>query len=262
MNRIPRPARIAFALGIIGLGMLGVVYGDFASGWPAWVPWRQALLYAAAGLMLLGGAGLLFTRTASVSVRMLLPYLLLWTSLRIPALVMAPQIEVNWFAVGETAVLAAAAWVLFADLCAARDGSIVRFASGERGQRVARTLFGLSLLAFGLSHFIYHRETVAFVPSWLPFRSGWAYLTGAGHMAAGLGVLLAIYPRLAATMEAAMLTVFTVLVWIPAVIAAPTSRNNWSELAISWAITAGALVVAGDERLGAIRRIGSSGADK
>jgi uncharacterized membrane protein len=58
---------MVFALGMIGLGLLGVVYGDFASGWPSWVPWRHALLYAAAALMLLGGAGLLFARTAPIA---------------------------------------------------------------------------------------------------------------------------------------------------------------------------------------------------
>jgi uncharacterized membrane protein len=245
MNRIPPPARVAFALGIMGLGALGIVYGDFASAWPAWVPWRQALLYAAAAVMLLGGAGLLIARTASIGLAMLLPSLLLWMSLRMPALLAAPLIEVNWFAVGETAVLAAGAWVLFADFRTAREGSILRFAAGERGRRIARMLFALSLLAFGLSHFFYSRETVALVPAWLPWGIGWAYLTGAGHLAAGLGVLLSIRPRLAATMEAAMLTIFTVLVWIPRIIAAPATRNDWGEFVISWAIAAGAWLVAG-----------------
>src|SRR5438552_13762061 len=60
MNRIPRPARIAFALGMLGLGILLVVYGDFALGWPAWVPWRGPLVHVAAACLLLGGAGLLF----------------------------------------------------------------------------------------------------------------------------------------------------------------------------------------------------------
>jgi uncharacterized membrane protein len=100
------------------------------------------------------------------------------------------------------------------------------------------------LLAFGLSHFFYTRETVALVPAWLPLRKGWAYLTGAGHLAAGLGVLLSIHPRLAATMEAAMLAIFTALVWIPAIVARSPTRFAWWEFAISWAITAGAWVVA------------------
>ena len=41
-----------------------------------------------------------------------------------------------------------------------------------------------------------------------------------------------------------MLTAFTVLVWIPAIAAAPSSQAAWSELTISWAVSAGAWVVA------------------
>jgi len=237
-----RPARIAFALGIIGLGTLGFVYGDFASGWPSWVPWRQASLYTASAVMVLGGAGLVFSRPASISILILLPYLALWMLLRVPALIAAPQVEVNWFSVGETAVLVAGAWVLCAGLRAPRDGSVV---TGARGLPLARRLFALALLAFGLSHFFYSRETAALVPAWLPAHRGWAFLTGAGHCAAGLGVLLSIYPRLSATMEAAMLAIFTALVWIPAIFTAPTSRNNWGEFVLSWAIAASAWVVAG-----------------
>ena len=245
MSQIRPLARTTFALGIIGLGALGVVYGDFASSWPSWVPWRQPLLYAASAIMLLGGAGLLLTRTARIAVRLLLPYLLIWMALRIPYVVKAPQVEVNWLAVGEVAVLAAGAWALFAELGGASDGASLQFATGDRGRLVARLLLGLSLVWFGLSHFFYLKQTVSLIPAYFPFPTGWAYLTGAAHAAAGLGVLLSIYPRLAATMEAAMLGIFTALVWIPAVVTAPKVQGNWSEFVLSWAIGAGAWVVAG-----------------
>ena len=41
-----------------------------------------------------------------------------------------------------------------------------------------------------------------------------------------------------------MLSVFTVLVWIPLILAAPTSRGSWSEFTLSWAISGAAWVVA------------------
>jgi uncharacterized membrane protein len=110
--------------------------------------------------------------------------------------------------------------------------------------RLARILFGLALPAFGFSHFAYPGQTTPLVPAWLPFRAGWTYLTGAAHTAAGIGVLFSIHPRLAATMEAAMLGVFTILVWPPAVLATPTSLSLWTEFLMSWAIAAGAWVVA------------------
>jgi uncharacterized membrane protein len=247
MSRNQQLARILFALGMVSLGILALVYGDFGLVWysvPAWVPWRQGFAYASGIIMLGGGAGLLFKRSASLSARILLPYLLIWLLLRVPALAAAPLTEVNWQNAGELAVLAAGGWVLFATLAEVREGSKLQFATGENGIRIARIVFAVSLPAFGLSHFVYAGQTTGLVPTWIPFRTGWAYLTGAGHIAAGIGVLFWIYPRLAATMEAAMLSVFTLLIWVPAVLAAPTSLPQWTEFVISSAITAGAWVVA------------------
>ena len=86
----------SFAASMAALGILGFVYGDFAIVWQpvaAWVPGRTCLAYASGFLMLFGGAGLLFQGTLKWSVRILFPYLILWTLLKVPALVVAPQIE-------------------------------------------------------------------------------------------------------------------------------------------------------------------------
>jgi uncharacterized membrane protein len=248
MDRNQQAARILFSLGMVGLGILALTYGDFALQWqpvPEWVPWRKPLAYASGIIMLAGGVGLLSGRTAALSIRILFPYLLAWwLLLKVPNVVTAPQIEVNWLGCGEIAVLLAGGWVLFAQLAALREESPLRFAVGDNAFRNARLLFGVALLPIGLSHFVYATQTAALVPAWFPARIGWAYLTGAGHLAAGIGVLFSIYPRLAAAMEAGMLSVFTLVVWIPAVVAAPTTRLPWTAFVISWAITAGAWVVA------------------
>jgi uncharacterized membrane protein len=123
-------------------------------------------------------------------------------------------------------------------------GGWVLFATDKRAVRIAQLVFGAALIPFGLAHFVYLDQTAPLVPAWLPFHTGWAYFTGAAQIAAGFGVLLGIYPRLAAAMEAAMLSAFTGLVWIPAILAAPTKQFVWSEFTISWAISAGAWVVA------------------
>ena len=88
------------------------------------------------------------------------------------------------------------------------------------------------------------KATADLVPAWLPYREGWAYLTGAGHIAAGLGVLFSIFPRVAAMAEAGMIGVFTILVWIPAIVAAPKTRLPWTAFFISWAIASAAWAVA------------------
>jgi uncharacterized membrane protein len=251
MTRDQQPAVTFFAIGMIGLGVLALIYGDFALVWqpvPPWVPARTALAYVCGVLMLLGGAGLLFQRTAALSARILFPYLVIWTLLKVPALLVGPQHENVWLGVAELSVLLAGGWTLRATL-AARPMPV--FATGDRGVRLARILFGAALLPIGLAHIVYVRETADLVPAWLPYRDAWAYLTGAIQLACGLGVLLSILPRLAATIEASLLTLFTLLVWIPALLGAPTTRLPWTAFFISWAITAGAWVVANNYQLSA-----------
>jgi uncharacterized membrane protein len=196
--------------------------------------------------MLLCGFGLLFKPTVALSARILFPYLIAWLLLKLPALIVAPQMEAVWLGFGELAVLLAGGWVLFARLAGVREGSMLAFLTGEKGVRMARILFAVFLVPIGLSHLVYVKETADLVPAWLPFRTGWAYLTGVGQIAAGLGVLFSIYPRAAATAEAGMLSLFTVLVWGPKILAAPRTRLPWTAFFISWVITAAAWLVAGN----------------
>src|SRR5437764_9054874 len=149
MTRSQQPALTLFAVGMIGLGILALVYGDFALVWQPvapWIPGRTALAYASGVLMLVGGFALLFRATAAWSARILFPYLILWLLLKVPALVVAPQMEAVWLGFGELAVLLAGGWVLFARFAALQQGSALSFATDDNGVRIARVLFAVSLI--------------------------------------------------------------------------------------------------------------------
>jgi uncharacterized membrane protein len=232
---------------MVGLGILALIYRDFALVWqpvPAWLPGRAAIAVASGVLMLLCGLGLLLRPTSKWSAQILFPYLIAWTLLKFPDLVTAPLVEGSWLGFGELAVLLAGGWTLFARLAPLAPPSPLAFATGDRGVRLARILFALWVIPVGLSHFVYVDGTAGFIPAWIPFHLFFAYLTGAGHIASGLGVLFSIFPRTAAWAETAMLTVFTLVIWAPAIAAAPATRLPWTAFFISWAITAAVAVVA------------------
>ncbi len=242
MTRNQKIVRILFALGMMSIGGLLLVYGDevllFLPPAPAWVPALKWVGYASVIITLGTGAGLLFDQTARVSIRILLPFLLLWTLSRVPVTVLDPAREISWFAIGEIAVLAAGAMVLFGWLSESRAGL-------ERVIRMAQILFGLSVVTYGLSHFFeFATRTVSLVPPWLPFRTAWADLAGAGQIAAGLGVVFSVLPRLAAASEASMMSIFTLLVWIPAVVTNPSLQSNWVEFLFTFALAGASWVVA------------------
>jgi len=245
-----QPALTLFSVGLVSLGVLALIYRDFALVWqpvPAWIPARTALAYASGVLMILLAIGLPLPRARVLSVRVLLPYLCLWALLKVPDVVTKPATEVSWLGLGELTLLLSGGWTLFALLSSVPETSFLGFLAGERGLRTSRFLFAISIVPIGLSHIVYLDATVGFVPHWLPFPRGWAYLTGAGQIASGLGVLFNVLPRIAAWAEAGQITIYTFLVWLPALVGAPT-RLNWTAFFISWIFGAAAWAVAQNVR--------------
>ncbi|MGH8272131.1 MAG: DoxX family membrane protein [Gammaproteobacteria bacterium] len=250
--RIASVGHAVFAATLIALGMLGLIQGDFAPIWhavPKGVPAREVLVYLCAVVSLACGIGLVWKRTAAIAARVLLVYLVLWLLLlRLPDIFPAPAVLGSWYGFVETAVIVAGAWVLYAWFATDRDKRWFGFATGDTGVRIARALFGLAVIFFGVSHFVYVNLTTPLVPGWLPAPLFWAYFFGCTYIAAGVAVLIGVYARLAAALAALQMGIFTLLVWVPMVVAGHISARHWIEFVVSWALTAAAWVIADSYR--------------
>ena len=75
----------------------------------------------------------------------------------------------------QTAVMVAAAWVLYAWFATDWDRRRLSFATGDKGLHIARVFYGLALIPFGVAHFTYSPK----------HRPAGAWLAA---MACGLGV--------------------------------------------------------------------------
>lgn len=251
-----QPALALFAIGLIGMGVLALVYGDFAMGWQPvaqWFPARTVLAYGSGVLMVLCGAALFSRVTTAWALRILLPYLIIWQMLKFPALVVAPTVEGVYLGFGELAILLAGGWTLFARLGNV-GGTRFAWASGEGAIRVARYYLALWIIPIGLSHMVYLKPTMDLIPPFLPGKVFWAYLTGIGQIASGLGLLFGVFPRIAAYAEAVQISLYALLIWLPAIFlgnrnlgpsfAHADQRLSFTAFLISWIIAAAAWAVA------------------
>jgi len=59
-----------------------------------------------------------------------------------------------------------------------------------------------------------------------------------------LGMLFNLLPRMATWAQTGQITLYTPLIWLPAVVAAPRTRLKWISFLISWAIGAAVWAVA------------------
>lgn len=256
--RVASAGHAAFAAAMIGVGVLGLIKRDFAPIWPPVpesLPARTVLIYLCGLIPLTCGIGLIVRRAAAAAARVLLAFFVLWfLLLRLPLLLTSPTVDV-WWASCQTAVMMAAASVLFVWLVADRDTRL-GFPGGEKGVRIARVLYGVALIPFGLAHFIYLQVTADLVPGWLPWHAAWAYFTGGTFIAAGVAVLIRVYARLAAALSALQMATFALLVWIPRAAAGTLNAFQWGEFVTTLTLTAGGWVVAESYRAVSWRSVG------
>ena len=247
-------ARVGYSVGLAGLGILGLIYGDYAVNWqpvPAGLPGREVLAYVAAVLSIGVAVGFWIPRAAATSALVLTIYLAIgWVLPQIIKMTPHPEVLAMWLGVCEPLAAATGAWILWRLFAAD--------ATSERSLRIARIVFGVACLVFGAAHLMYADFTAGMIPAWLPVRLPLAYLTGVAHIAAGLALISGIQARLAAMLEALMMCGFVLLVHVPSLIDppawAPNARMQWTGLLWATVLAASAWTVASSfERRNALR---------
>ena len=246
-----------FGISVAGIAILSLVYGNFApilEPFPALLFWPKVWAYGLGAILLATSAGLLFARTGLVSAMIIGAYGSVWAVARARPVLLKPLIVGSWYGFSEALGPLLGAWILYAMLRRQYDAPAVTVMTGDRALRLARVLFGAACIVYGAAHFAYATYTAKMVPAWLPGRTGLAYLTGAFHAAAGFGLLIGVLPRLAAILEAIMLSLFGVLVWLPSFFAqpvpdwAPSAQIRWSETFVTFLLAASAWIVAASLR--------------
>ena len=232
-----------------GLAGLSFVYGNFVPLLDP-LPGPKVLTHGLGAIVLAACAGLCFARTIAAGAIAIAVCAVAWAVVSSPPIFHQPLSVGSWYGSSEAVTLLVGVWTLYALHRRHDQATAATALTGDRALRVGRVLFGAACLVFGIAHFAYSAYTLPFVPAWLPARLPLVYLTGAFHVAAGVGLILGILPRLAATLEAIMIILFGLLVWLPSHFAHPAPKwagslqNQWSETIVNFLLAAVACIIA------------------
>ncbi len=196
------------------------------------IPW---LAYVFGTIFAACGAGLLFKRTARTASMVLGGLLFLCTLiLEVPknaANIGSMSLRTGVF---EPLALACLAWLL--------PG---REATPSWLARASRYLLALSLIVFGVDHFLALGPIGTLIPNWIPWHVFWIAFFGAGFIAAGLSIGLNFLLRWGAAGIGLMFATWVFTLHLPRVLGlygipgAPHNPAEWSSLFIAIALWGG-----------------------
>jgi len=107
--------------------------------------------------------------------------------------------------------------------------------------------FSITMISFGILHFLYAKEASTLVPSWIPGHIFWTYFCGAALIGSGIAIILKINVKLFAGLLGLMIFLWFVSLHIPRVIVAPVADrpDEISSAFIALAYSGIAFVIAG-----------------
>jgi uncharacterized membrane protein len=238
-------SRMLFGIGMIALGIMTLASGDFAYDWlpvskelPA-----RAFIARIVGTAFIGiGILLLMPHTTRLGFGALAVAFWLWELLvHVPLMIETGK---NWLGAAEVLALCGGTFALLGMTSKTPRRGIANWLIGRKAIVPGRVLFALSLPVFGYSHFLYAEFASKMIPEWVPGRLFFTYLSGVGHVAAGLSLLTGVLARIAAPALCFMFGSFIAFMHIPRVLAAPGSRYEWTMLTISVLLSAAAWAIA------------------
>jgi uncharacterized membrane protein len=237
----------------IAAGIINLRWGSFAAGYQPIqafgdnVPGRTIFAYITALWLVAGGAAIMWRVSARIAAAALAVVYLIFTIFWTPRLHTAPAIlgyrpdvYIGVLAgLGQQLILVAAGVVVYVSLTERRTPAL------QSVVRVARWLFGLSVIDFGLAHLTGTASVAALVPKWMPIGADfWTILTGIAFALAGIAILSSIQDVLAAKLLALMLLVFSALVLAPMIVVAPHAQGPWAANAYNLTAVGAAWILA------------------
>jgi hypothetical protein len=249
-----------YGIASVAAGILDLVWAEFDPGhqplqaWGDHIPDVTIFACIAAVWLIAGGAAMLWQRSERFGAAALAILYGIFIFFPLPRFYTAPH-YVGYNAAVYIGVLAGVCQQIILCVAAAIVWKSLanRGALSPRADLLARWIFGLCSVDFGLTHLTGIRFANPFVPKWIPLGpTFWTVLTGIAFVLAGLAIISGVLDVLAAQLLGLMLLVFSILVLTPPIFASPHDHAAWGANAYNLTAVGAAWIVA--ERLASRRQ--------
>lgn len=237
MKSLIKVACAFYGTGVAGLGIQQFIYSDFRPvilpPWPSWMhisagAWLSGAVLAVAGILI---ALLKKSDTAALFLGGFL--LALFIIFQVPYVIfIQPHSPLNlglWTDPLKEMALAGGAFVIAGLMKKekseqAKESTIIP--GLEKLIPAGRVLFSVTMILFGIDHFLYRDFVATLVPSWIPAPGFWTYFAAVALIGSGVAIILKIRLRLVAQLLVAMLFLWLILLHMPRAITDPHSGNG------------------------------------
>jgi uncharacterized membrane protein len=236
-HAVLRSGFVLFALAIIALGIETFVCAGKLEGTLIQSDRFGRIL---GSLLAAGGVGLLFKRTARAAAVALGTVLFLYALIsEVPRYATNLRSISSRTGVFEPLAIAALAWLL------PRPGATPSWLARE-----SRYLLAVSLIVFGVDHFLALEPIGTLIPPWIPGHAFWIAFFGAAFIAAGISIGLNIMLRWGAFCIGFMFAIWVFTLHLPRTLfglyggSGPHAPDEWSSLFIAVALWGGCWALA------------------
>jgi len=255
MEKLIKPARIAFCIGLAGMVVPQYFYHVFgANFFPAWPGLPLVAFWASffTTVVLVACAAIIFEikpRRVSLILGALLLAVYIFGYLPYDAFFAPYNNHLGTWADGlkETA-LAGGAFVVagsLPDQMNAERSSFIKFL--EKLITFGPFLFCTTMVLYGIAHFFYAPYISPLVPTWLPWHMFWTYFAGMMLIGSGIAIVLKIQLKRVAFLLALMIFIWLLIIHIPQTVADPFGGHCNALIGASSALSfsATAFIIAG-----------------
>ncbi|MGH2649359.1 MAG: hypothetical protein ACRDE8_17395, partial [Ginsengibacter sp.] len=223
--------RVFYGIGIAGLGVQQFIYKEFRPviipQWSASVAGVTVWAYITGALLIIAGAIIVFSKSARIiSIDLGIAFFLLFLAFHVTNILFNNTNGFHFYLFTDPLkelTLSGGALVVAGSYPAQHLNTKIE--SFKRTQytltRTGSIFLSITMIVFGIDHFLYTDFVVGLVPAWLPWHIFWTYFAAVALIGSGVCIILKIKLKLVAFLLGLMLLIWFIILHIPRAIADP-----------------------------------------